>query len=86
MSNVSTKHIQLSHQKLRSIYACLFCFLIQLTYADIRFFSSMNLLFQEIKEDIPPVLDNYPALKDLYNTVRSNAGIKEWLSKLPEKK
>ncbi|XP_046848746.1 glutathione S-transferase 1-like isoform X1 [Xenia sp. Carnegie-2017] len=37
----------------------------KLTYADINFFASMDLLFPDTK-DIPPIFDNYPCLKCLY--------------------
>jgi hypothetical protein len=43
----------------------------------------VDILSAKIKEVIPPILDNYPALKGLYSTVRSNPGINEWLSKRP---
>ncbi|XP_046852796.1 glutathione S-transferase 1-like [Xenia sp. Carnegie-2017] len=55
----------------------------KLTYADINFFAGLDLLFQETKEDIPPILDNYPCLKELYQNIRYLPGVDEWIKKRP---
>lgn len=54
-----------------------------MTYADIQFFTSTDMLFQQVKEDIPPMLEKYPALKSIFSAVKNNPGIKEWLKKRP---
>jgi hypothetical protein len=41
-------------------------------------------LFQQLNKDAKPILDNYPTLKDLNNTVSSNPGIKKWLNERPQ--
>ncbi|CAB4002768.1 Hypothetical predicted protein [Paramuricea clavata] len=57
----------------------------KLTYADIIFFSYIE-MFENLNKgpSASPILDNYPALKDLTSTVSSNPGIKKWLSERPD--
>ena len=41
-------------------------------------------MFESLNKGPSPILDNYPALKDLINTVSSNPGIKKCLSERPD--
>ena len=54
-----------------------------MTFADVKFFSSVDVLFQDRKEDVPAALNDFPLLKDLFSRVLANPGIKEWLKKRP---
>ena len=54
-----------------------------MTFADVKFFSSVDVLFQDRKEDVPSALNDFPLLKDLFSRVLANPGIKEWLKKRP---
>lgn len=54
-----------------------------MTYADVMFCGSVDVLFLERKEDVPSALNGFPLLKDLFSSFLSNPGIKEWLSKRP---
>ena len=54
-----------------------------MTFADVKFFSSVDVLFQDRKEDVPSALNDFPSLKDLFSRVLANPGIKEWLKKRP---
>ncbi|XP_028401456.1 hematopoietic prostaglandin D synthase-like [Dendronephthya gigantea] len=57
----------------------------KMTYADIMFYSSVeSAYYHEAKEGIPAVLDRFPLLKDLYETVGNNPGIKDWVKKRPD--
>lgn len=55
----------------------------KMTYADVMFCGSVDVLFLERKEDVPSALNGFPLLKDLFSSFLSNPGIKEWLSKRP---
>ena len=55
-----------------------------MTFADVKFFTSVDCLFpQDRKEDVPSALNDFPLLKDLFSRVLANPGIKEWLKKRP---
>ena len=59
----------------------------QLTYADIIFFSVLE-VFQEFKEndelnDGSILLDKHMALKELCSTVSNHPGINKWLNERP---
>ena len=63
----------------------MFIYLLQLTYADILYYSSIEAcLYKESKEGVPSALDGFPLLKDLYDRVANNPGIKEWVKKRPD--
>ena len=60
-------------------------YLLQMTYADILFyFSVQHCFYFEVKEGVPPALDDFPLLKDLYDRIDNNPGIKEWVKKRPD--
>ena len=59
----------------------------QLTYADIIFFSNVEMIkmLKNIFHDKQPVLtEKYAALKELNITVANNPGIKKWLDERPQ--
>ena len=61
-------------------------YLLQLTYADILFYGSIQACFYEkVKRGgIPEVLDGFPLLKSLYDRVANNPGIKAWVENRPD--
>jgi hypothetical protein len=58
-----------------------------MTYADILFYGSVEACFyaNDAKKGVPSaLLDAFPLLKDLYDRVANNPGIKEWVQKRPD--
>ena len=57
---------------------------LQITYADINFFSVFNGYIGGGKLEVPEALKEFPLLSDLYRRVMNEPNIMEWLKKRPE--
>ena len=83
--NLKSDCIQIYHllKSSQNFIVIIFCFIFQLTYADITFFSLCN-IFSEGEPTVPKPLTDYPLLVEHYNRVLNVPGIKAWVEKRPK--
>ena len=66
------------------LITALYCYFLQLTYADIAFFDFNNNILGHDKPEVPEHLSNYPKLAEHYKRVLNVPEIKAWVDKRPK--
>ena len=69
---------------LRLLIYCYFFVFLQISFADICFFSFYNSYLAKGKPEAPDVLKDSPRLTALYEKVGNEPKIKDWIEKRPQ--